>query len=521
MFDLLCIFTSGGLVLWYQGQAWAPLNVLITQVLMQERTSLSHYTKAPHILKWTKAPKYDLFFVAVYQQMFPLVMVEELLEKMKKTFTKALEKHQSPDPRGVPFEEYFQEIHQKWQEECQKTKRPSETPEINPEYLPAPRGDNQSSPESKKKEKAPKSKKPTKQARVWGIDNKVTKKKMQSLDKSKDKDNGSKKTQYLGGSSEDESEEEVQESGLISKIANRMKNFTGNKELKESDLAPVMKEFKDALISKNVAEEIADQLCSSVSSGLINTKTASFTSVHSTVKSALQSSLEKLLTPKNYVDVLGDALAAKRRGRPYVIAVCGVNGVGKSTSIAKVAYFLQSRGNLSIMIAACDTFRSGAVEQLRTHCNTLEIPLFDQGYGKDPGNVAKEAIKVAQQRNYDVVLVDTAGRMQHNESLMGILGNLVNVNKPDLVLFVGEALVGNDGVDQLVTFNRALTDKTIDGRGVDGVILTKFDTVDDKVGAALSMVYSTGKPIVFVGVGERYGHLKRLDVRMVTRLLLN
>jgi signal recognition particle receptor subunit alpha len=110
--------------------------------------------------------------------------------------------------------------------------------------------------------------------------------------------------------------------------------------------------------------------------------------------------------------------------------------------------------------------------------------------------------------------------MQTNDGLMKKLATLVTTNKPDLVLFVGEALCGNDGVDQLTAFNRSLQDLTEDGRGVDGVILTKFDTVDDKVGAALSMVYAAGKPIVFLGTGERYKNLKRLNVEMVVNSLL-
>jgi len=121
-----------------------------------------------------------------------------------------------------------------------------------------------------------------------------------------------------------------------------------------------------------------------------------------------------------------------------------------------------------------------------------------------------------------VVLVDTAGRMQDNERLMKELANLVGVNRPDLVLFVGEALVGNEAVDQLTKFNRSLemfgTSK--EARGIDGIFLTKFDTVDEKVGAAISMVYSTGQPVVFVGVGQKYTDLKILNPTRIASMLL-
>lgn len=116
------------------------------------------------------------------------------------------------------------------------------------------------------------------------------------------------------------------------------------------------------------------------------------------------------------------------------------------------------KGSLKVMIAACDTFRAGAVEQLRTHSRNLDVYLFDQGYGKDASVIARNALKYATHEGYNVVLIDTAGRMQDNEPLMKALAKLVSVNNPDLVLFVGEALVGNDAIDQLVKFNRSLID---------------------------------------------------------------
>ena len=125
----------------------------------------------------------------------------------------------------------------------------------------------------------------------------------------------------------------------------------------------------------------------------------------------------------------------------------GVNGVGKSTSLAKVAYYLKTKGNLSVMMAACDNFRSGAVEQLMTHAACLDVPVYHKGYKDDPAVIAKEALQEAKSKRYDVVLIDTAGRMQGNEALMRALAKLVHVNQPDTVLFVGEALVGNDSID--------------------------------------------------------------------------
>ncbi|KAM3239706.1 hypothetical protein ACQJBY_053416 [Aegilops geniculata] len=294
-----------------------------------------------------------------------------------------------------------------------------------------------------------------------------------------------------------------------------------NAELKESDLQPALKSLKDRLMTKNVAEEIAEKLCESVAASLLGKKLGSFTRISSSVQAAMEEALVRIFTPRRSIDVLRDVHAAKDRGRPYVIVFVGVNGVGKSTNLAKVAYWLLQH-DLSVTLAACDTFRSGAVEQLRTHARRLQIPIFEKGYERDPAVVAKGAIQEATRNKSDVVLVDTAGRMQDNEPLMRALSKLVNLNNPDLVLFVGEALVGNDAVDQLTKFSQKLTDLSTapTPRSIDGILLTKFDTIDDKVGAALSMVYVSGAPVMFVGCGQSYTDLKKLNVKSIVNSLL-
>lgn len=152
------------------------------------------------------------------------------------------------------------------------------------------------------------------------------------------------------------------------------------------------------------------------------------------------------------------------------------------------------------------------------------MPVYDRGYKDDPAEIAREAIKEATQQRYDIVLVDTAGRMQDNEPLMKALSRLVVLNQPDLILFIGEALTGNDAVDQLQRFNKSLvgmSEQQGTRREIDAMILSKFDTVNDKVGAAISMAYTTGKPILFVGVGQKYPHLKKLNVKTVVHALLD
>ncbi|XP_059145305.1 signal recognition particle receptor subunit alpha-like [Physella acuta] len=311
------------------------------------------------------------------------------------------------------------------------------------------------------------------------------------------------------------------------------RNLVGSKTLTSEQLGPVLEKMKDHLISKNVAADIAEKLCQSVGAKLEGKILGTFGSVASTVKNTLQESCVQILSPRRRVDILRDALEAKQQKRPYVITFCGVNGVGKSTNLAKVCFWLVENG-LSVLIAACDTFRSGAVEQLRTHVRKLNalhpkdkhgremVQLYERGYGKDSAGIAMEAVSSARDYHIDIVLIDTAGRMQDNEPLMRALSKLVKVNQPDLVLFVGEALVGNEAVDQLLKFNQALADhsQSANPRLIDGIILTKFDTIDDKVGAAISMTYTTGQPIVFVGTGQTYSDLRNLNAKAVVSALL-
>uniref|UniRef100_A0A6N2MT50 SRP54-type proteins GTP-binding domain-containing protein n=1 Tax=Salix viminalis TaxID=40686 RepID=A0A6N2MT50_SALVM len=304
-------------------------------------------------------------------------------------------------------------------------------------------------------------------------------------------------------------------------FSSMFQSIAGKANLEKADLEPALKALKDRLMTKNVAEEIAEKLCESVAASLEGKKLASFTRVSSTVQAAMEEALVRILTPRRSIDILRDVHAAKEQRKPYVVVFVGVNGVGKSTNLAKVAYWLLQH-QVSVMMAACDTFRSGAVEQLRTHARRLQIPIFEKGYEKDPAVVAKEAIQEATRNGSDVVLVDTAGRMQDNEPLMRALSKLIYLNNPDLVLFVGEALVGNDAVDQLSKFNQKLADLSTspNPRLIDGILLTKFDTIDDKVGAALSMVYISGSPVMFVGCGQSYTDLKKLNVKAIVKTLL-
>ncbi|BES93791.1 Signal recognition particle receptor [Nesidiocoris tenuis] len=405
--------------------------------------------------------------------------------------------------------------------------------------------------------KSPKPSKEGKKPRVWDLGG--SSKDLPDLERTKDKPLESHEIaadtsmvgRMVGGikdlevesdsdASEDEESEEEEERPQRQQAAksrgmfSMFKSLVGSKNLTKQDMRPVLEKLQDHLITKNVAADIANKLCDSVAAKLEGKVLGTFDSVATTVKTTMTESLVQILSPTRRVDILRDALDAKKSGRPYTMAFCGVNGVGKSTNLAKICFWL-IENNLSVLIAACDTFRAGAVEQLRTHMrhlNALHPPdkhkgvtmvrLYEKGYGKDAAGIAMEAISHAKDTKTDIVLIDTAGRMQDNEPLMRALAKLVKVNEPDLVLFVGEALVGNEAVDQLTKFNQSLADfsQSTKPHLIDGIVLTKFDTIDDKVGAAISMTYMTGQPIVFVGTGQTYTDLKSLNAKAVVSALM-
>lgn len=307
-------------------------------------------------------------------------------------------------------------------------------------------------------------------------------------------------------------------------LSNLFKSIIGEKILQEEDLTPILEKFEQHLINKNVAAHIASDLTIAVKNKLVGTKCSTFSSVKGIITSSLKEAIERILTPHRTLDIIREIQNSKNAGNPYVMAFIGVNGVGKSTSLSKVAYLLKSH-DFKVLITACDTYRSGAVDQLGVHAQRLDIDLYQKGKSgerRDPVPVAKESIQYAKDNHYDVVLIDTAGRMQNDDNLMKQIARLINVVKPNFTIFVAEALVGNNGSDQITKFDDALK-QGIDGKqgaGVDGILLTKFDTIDDKVGAALTLVYETGHPIAFIGVGQHYRDLRRMNPEFVVSALL-
>jgi signal recognition particle receptor subunit alpha len=315
-------------------------------------------------------------------------------------------------------------------------------------------------------------------------------------------------------------------------VSGYFRSIVGGKTLTKQDLEKPLKAMEDHLVQKNVAREAALRLCEGVEREMVGKKTGSFESTEKALRPALEASLRRILTPTSSLDILQEIQAVTSPAlkttppRPYVISIVGVNGVGKSTNLAKICYFLL-QNDYRVLIAACDTFRSGAVEQLGHHVRNLkelsvrdkvgEVDLYQKGYGKDAANVAKDAVAYAASHNYNVVLIDTAGRRHNDTRLMSSLEKFANFAQPDKILMVGEALVGTDSVMQARNFNAAFGS----GRNLDGFIISKCDTVGDMIGTLVSMVHATGIPVVFLGVGQHYGDLRNLSVPWAVNLLMS
>ncbi|KAJ5600341.1 Signal recognition particle receptor subunit alpha [Penicillium hetheringtonii] len=332
-----------------------------------------------------------------------------------------------------------------------------------------------------------------------------------------------------------EKSKESAETGVVGSgfnaIGGFFRNIVGGKTLSKSDLQKPLKAMEDHLLKKNVAREAAVRLCEGVEQELVGKKTGNFQSVDAALRIAMEASLRKILTPTSSLDLLREINAVtapttkQHAPRPYVMSIVGVNGVGKSTNLSKICFFLL-QNNYRVLIAACDTFRSGAVEQLRVHARNLkelsarenvgEVELYEKGYGKDAANVAKDAVDYGAANKFDVVLIDTAGRRHNDQRLMSSLEKFAKFANPDKIFMVGEALVGTDSVMQARNFNQAFGT----GRNLDGFIISKCDTVGDMVGTLVSMVHATGIPIVFLGVGQHYGDLRGLSVPWAVNLLM-
>ncbi|UEC42502.1 MAG: Signal recognition particle receptor FtsY [Methanothrix sp.] len=276
--------------------------------------------------------------------------------------------------------------------------------------------------------------------------------------------------------------------------------------LDEKDLKGPLWDLEMALLESDVALPVAETIVGSVKDDLVGKKKKIRADTGEIVEDALRKALHQVLS-ENLFDV---DLFIRDADKPVKIVFVGVNGTGKTTSIAKVARYLKDQG-YSVVLAAGDTFRAGAVEQIEVHANNLEMKLVKHKDGKDPAAVIFDAVEYARAHHKDVILADTAGRLHTNVNLMDQMKKIVRVVKPDLLIFVDEAIAGNDAVERARLFNEAVP--------IDGTILTKTDA-DAKGGAAISISHVTGKPVLFLGVGQNYPDLVKFEPEWLLERLL-
>ena len=270
-----------------------------------------------------------------------------------------------------------------------------------------------------------------------------------------------------------------------------------DKKIKEDPLDDVLDELELILLEADVAYPVAEEIKAGVRENLLGKKYDRSYTLDQVVELAVKDAVRDVLK----INEFDFDKWLEGRERPVVIMFVGINGTGKTTAIAKLANRVQKMDK-TVVLAACDTFRAGAIEQLTIHSEKLGCKIVKQAHDADPAAVAYDAIEHAKSKRKDVVFIDTAGRMQTNNNLIEEMKKIVRVAKPDLKIFVGDSLAGNDAIEQAKVFDAAI--------GIDAVILTKIDT-DAKGGAALSIAHTIGKPIAFVCNGQEYEDIVKFN----------
>jgi len=290
------------------------------------------------------------------------------------------------------------------------------------------------------------------------------------------------------------SEELPKDKSFFEKIVSKIKKI----KLSEKEFEVYGEELKNLLIENNVAFEVAEKIVGELRQKIVG-KEFLKKEIESEINENFKEIIRKILIQP--FDLISRIKLSTQEKKPFVILFCGINGTGKTTTLAKIGKYLKEN-NISCVIAAGDTFRAASIEQLKIHGNKLGIEVISREYGSDPASVGFDTIKHAQKKHIDCVLIDTAGRMHTAKNLMAQIEKISKVCKPDLKIFIGESITGNDAIEQAKAFENSI--------GLDGFILTKAD-VDEKGGTALSIGYIIKKPILFLGTGQDYEDIELFD----------
>jgi len=291
-------------------------------------------------------------------------------------------------------------------------------------------------------------------------------------------------------------------SGLVNKITTT--------ELKAEKLRPVLSDFKLSLVENDVAFPVAERICDEMEKRLDGVQIKRLEDRKKIVKANLREVLLETMLTNDKVDLLMAIEEKRKKGEPYVIVFVGINGTGKTTTIAKFAQFLKKKG-YSVVLACSDTYRAGSIEQLEEHAKRLGVRMIKHKYGADPAAVAYDTVNHAKAHGTNVVLIDTAGRIQTNRNLMNELAKIKRIVNPDMTILTVDSLTGNDAVMQAEEFHKTV--------GIDATILTKVDA-DVKGGSALSVTYITKKPVLFIGTGQKYEDLEEFEPEKFVQMIL-
>jgi fused signal recognition particle receptor len=281
-------------------------------------------------------------------------------------------------------------------------------------------------------------------------------------------------------------------------------------QLRAEQIGSIMQDFKLSLIENDVAVSVAEHVGAEMEKRLEGVQIKRLKDRKQIVEDDLRSVLLQTLTTEKRINILELAEEKRAMKEPMVIVFVGINGTGKTTSIAKVASFLMKHG-YSVVLACADTYRAGSIEQLEEHARRLGVRMIKHRYGADPAAVAYDAVSHSRGHGINAVLIDTAGRIQTDRNLMNELAKVRRVISPDLTILTVDSLTGNDAVMQSEEFQKSV--------GIDGAILTKVDA-DIKGGSALSVTYVTKKPILFIGTGQRYDDLQEFRPEKFTEMIL-
>jgi len=290
--------------------------------------------------------------------------------------------------------------------------------------------------------------------------------------------------------------EKIKKESFLKKVTSKISKV----KISEKEFEVYSEELEMLLLENNVALEVAEKMIEELKQRIVG-KELLKKEVESEITDCFKEMIEEILIdPFDVIEKVKEKISDQAK-EPYVILFCGINGTGKTTTIAKISRFLKEN-KLSCVFAAADTFRAASIEQIKKHGEKLGIKVISQEYGTDPAAVGFDAIKYAKKNFIDCVLIDTAGRMHTSKNLLSEIEKISKVCKPDLKIFVGESITGNDAIEQAKSFDWAI--------GIDGIVLTKAD-IDEKGGTALSVGYVTKKPILYLGTGQEYNKIVVFD----------